>query len=412
MEPPEPHPIRLVVADDGRRSRLTVFFRLLLTLPHLLWLLLWSLLTFLVAVVSWAAGLATGRVPDPLHRFLTRYVRYVTHVRAYLCLAANPFPGFLGRPGYPIDLEIGPPRPQHRASIGFRLLLAVPALLLAGALAGGGFGGRFASGWSVGGGVLATAAFLGWFAALARARTPQGFRDASAYALRYAAQTDCYVLLLTARYPDTAPGPPPNPDPRAAHPARLAVDDDLRRSRLTVLFRVLLFLPHLVWFLLWTVAAFLAAFVAWLAAVVRGTVPVALHRFLAAYVRYGVHLGAFFYLVANPFPGFTGRAGSYPVDVELPPAGRQPRATVGFRAFLAIPALFLNGALGGLLLVAAVLGWFAALALGRMPRGLREAGRYALAYAAQASAYLFLLTARYPFSSPWVGYAPPPEPAA
>jgi hypothetical protein len=29
------HPIRLVVSDDLRRSRLTVFFRALLALPHM-----------------------------------------------------------------------------------------------------------------------------------------------------------------------------------------------------------------------------------------------------------------------------------------------------------------------------------------------------------------------------------------
>ena len=37
-QPPPPHPIALEVADDGSRSRLTVFFRLLLAFPHLVWL--------------------------------------------------------------------------------------------------------------------------------------------------------------------------------------------------------------------------------------------------------------------------------------------------------------------------------------------------------------------------------------
>ena len=31
--PPSPHPIRLAVFDDLKRSRLTVFFRLLLAIP-------------------------------------------------------------------------------------------------------------------------------------------------------------------------------------------------------------------------------------------------------------------------------------------------------------------------------------------------------------------------------------------
>ena len=32
----DPHPIRLSVSDDLRRSRLTVVFRLILAVPHLL----------------------------------------------------------------------------------------------------------------------------------------------------------------------------------------------------------------------------------------------------------------------------------------------------------------------------------------------------------------------------------------
>ena len=36
------HPVTLVQDDDGRRSRLTVFFRLLLAIPHFVWLALWT----------------------------------------------------------------------------------------------------------------------------------------------------------------------------------------------------------------------------------------------------------------------------------------------------------------------------------------------------------------------------------
>ena len=42
------------------------------------------------------------------------------------------------------------------------------------------------------------------------------------------------------------------------------------------------------------------------------------------------------------------------------------------------------------------IGWFAALAIGRMPRGMRDLMAYCLRYQAQTSAYLVLLTSRYP----------------
>src|SRR4249919_4182817 len=98
------HPIRLVVTDDLQRSRLTVFFRALLVIPAIIWLSLWGVVTFLAWIVAWFAALFTGRVPDGLHNFMATYLRYQTHVYAYLFLVADPYPGFTGKPGYPIDL--------------------------------------------------------------------------------------------------------------------------------------------------------------------------------------------------------------------------------------------------------------------------------------------------------------------
>ena len=133
---------------------------------------------------------------------------------------------------------------------------------------------------------------------------------------------------------------------------------------------------------------------------VIGRPPQALHRFLSAFVRYSTHIYAYAALTANPFPGFTGKAGSYPVDLRLPPAEPQRRLVTLFRFFLAFPALMVSGTLGGLIFLGAFLGWFVALALGRMPESLREAQAYAIRYSAQVSAYLFLVTGRYPYSGP------------
>ncbi len=83
--------------DDLERSRLTVFFRLLLAIPHFVWFALWSIAAFFVAFVNWVATLVSGRPPVPLWNFLAAYLRYWTHLYAYVLLAANPFPGFTGR---------------------------------------------------------------------------------------------------------------------------------------------------------------------------------------------------------------------------------------------------------------------------------------------------------------------------
>jgi hypothetical protein len=396
-------PIRLSVDDDLERSRLTVFFRFLLALPHLFWLALWGSLAILVALASSIATFITGRSPDMFHNFIASFVRYATHVLAYLLLAANPFPGFAGRPGsYPIDLEIDGPQRQNRWVTFFRLVLALPTLLLADVL----LGGSSSVGTQVSAGAGSTAALLGWFASLARRRMPRGLRNLIAFGLAYSAQTSGYLLLLTDRYPVADPAVHFPSESEPPHPMRMSVEDELRRSRLTVFFRMLLAFPHLAWLTLWSLAVGLAVIPNWFVTLVRGRPASPLHRFIAAWFRYGAHVYAYLYLLGNPFPGFTGRPRSYPVDLEVDAPARQNRWVTGFRIFLAIPALLLTSALGTVLLLAAVFGWFVSLARARMPRGLRNLGTYCLRYTFQSWGYAMLLHDRYPYAGPAVPGAP------
>jgi uncharacterized membrane protein (DUF485 family) len=184
--PAPDHPVRLVVTDDLRRNRLTVFFRLILAIPHLVWYVLWSVVAAFAILVNWVATLINGSSPEGLHKFLAAWVRYSTHLTAYLYLVADPFPGFRGRLGtYPVDLEIDGPEPQNRWKTGFRFILAIPALILMSVL-------QY---------VIQIIGFLGWFVCLALGRMPQGMRDLSAYCLRFQAQTYAYAAVLTDRYP-------------------------------------------------------------------------------------------------------------------------------------------------------------------------------------------------------------------
>ena len=395
--------MRLVVSDDLGRNRLTVFFRLLLAIPHLIWLTLWGIAALLAAIANWFATLLRGTSPQALHGFLARFVRYATHVNAYLYLGAGPFPGFDGKPGYPIDVEIDPPARQNRWTVLFRLPLAVPALLLLSVFFGfsGGSESEYGSA-----GLLSAAAFLGWFFALARGRMPRGLRDLIAYGLSYGAQAGAYLLLATGRYPSSDPLTAIGPLPARDDPIRLEAHDDLGRNRLTVFFRLLLAIPHLIWLTLWGIAALLAAIANWFATLFTGTSPQGLHRFLARFVRYSVHVYAYLNLIGNPFPGFAGAEGSYPIELRVAEPARQNRWTVGFRLVLALPALLIASLYGALLFTAAFLGWFASLFTGSMPLGLRNAGALALRYTAQTYGYLFLVSGSYPYSGPSVAPSP------
>ena len=413
-------PARILVDDDLRRSRLTVFFRLLLAIPHYVWLFLWTVAAIVAAILNWFATLARGQPPQGLYDFLARFVRYATHVNAYLTLAANPYPAFTGDPGYPIDVEIAPLAPQDRLKTAFRIVLAIPAILVGEEFLGTGFnvaGGRSGgayyregSKFSIAGGVvLGTVSFLAWFACLVRGRMPQGFRNVNAWGLGYLAQVAAYVLLLSDRYPNLDPGATGVLGVQPPRPVRLRVEDDLRRSRVTVFFRLFLFVPHVVWLTLWGIAVVLAVIANWLATLALGRSPSALHRFISSYVRYQTHAYAFLALVANPFPGFVGKPGTYPIDLDIDPPERQHRLVTLVRLFLAFPAFLVSSAASSVLLVTAVLGWFASLATGRMPTGFRNAGAWALRYGAQVNSYFFVLTDRYPYSGPESGEEPEPE---
>jgi hypothetical protein len=409
------HPIKLVVEDDLQRNRLTVFFRLILAIPHFIFLFLWTIAVIVAAIVNWVATLVQGQPPAGLHRFMCAYVRYLAHLNSYLWLVANPYPGFVGEEGeYPIDVVLPGPAQQPRWKTFFRIFLALPALLFATALGGSlnvrvPTSGRGSYSSGVSGGALGFAVgVLGWFASMVQGRMPKGLRDAGAYSVGYSAQMLAYLLLVTDRYPSADPTAmladverPPQ------HPVHLVGDaDDLRFSRVTVLFRLPLAIPHIVWLALWTVVAILTAIVTWFATLFTGTPPAGLHRFLSRYVRYSLHVNAFLYLAANPFPGFVGEQGRYPLDLELPGPAPQSRWKTGFRVFLAIPAAIVNSALSWGLIVAAVLTWFVALVTGAAPWGLRNFAAYALRYGAQLNAYGYLITDAYPHASPLEGAAP------
>jgi Domain of unknown function (DUF4389) len=185
------HPIGLIVTDDLERSRLTTFFRLILAIPHLIFVGLWGIAAYFALIIAWFAALFTGRVPLALHVFMADWLRYSTRVTAYTLLLSNPFPPFSAAGDYPIDARIDDGEAQSRLTVFFRLILAIPALILA----------------SVFQSVNQVVAFLSWFYILIFGRMNEGMENLNAWLLRYEVQTYGYIMLLTPRYPSLAGAP-------------------------------------------------------------------------------------------------------------------------------------------------------------------------------------------------------------
>jgi hypothetical protein len=208
--------------------------------------------------------------------------------------------------------------------------------------------------------------------------------------------------------PRSPEGAPPGTVPLAVleatpHPVQLVVEDDLKRSRLTIFFRLLLAIPHLLWWLVWNYSLVIPVLVVvnWFAALIKGRSPEDLHILLARMLRYRTHVFSYLFLVSNPYPTFFGRPGSHPVDLEVDGPDRQRRAVTFFRLILAIPAIVVAYVFFLVMFFVAFIGWFVALVIGRTPKGMRDLSAYCLRYEAQVTAYLMILTDRYPsFAGP------------
>jgi hypothetical protein len=188
---PPHHPIGLIVTDDLKRSRLTVFFRLILAIPVFIWLYIWGIAAGVAVLIAWIVAIFTGRVPEGLHGFLASYLRYWTRTRAYTLLLSNPFPGFTNAAAYPVDARVDAGEKQSRLTVFFRLLLGIPAFLLVYV---------FQS-------VNSIIAFISWFYILFTGHMNDGMENLSNWLLRYEVQTYGYVMLLTGRYPSLAGAP-------------------------------------------------------------------------------------------------------------------------------------------------------------------------------------------------------------
>ena len=66
-----------------RQSRLSIGFRIILAIPHLIYAALLGIVLFFAVIAAWFGALALGRLPDGLATFIGRVLQYVTRVQAY-----------------------------------------------------------------------------------------------------------------------------------------------------------------------------------------------------------------------------------------------------------------------------------------------------------------------------------------
>lgn len=176
-------------------SRVTVGFRLLLAIPHLIALYLLTLAAEVVTVLSWFAAVFSARVPQSLYGFVGWVLSYGARVVAYVTLLDDRWPSFGERPDERVEVRLPGPDRLNRAAVFFRVILLVPAMVVA----------------SIAGAGLAVIGFFVWVVTLLRGRVPAPAFDVTAAIIRYQTRYYAYAALLTARYPHGLLGDPDDP---------------------------------------------------------------------------------------------------------------------------------------------------------------------------------------------------------
>ena len=127
-----PYPVTFKADYVEKRSRLTTFFRLLLAIPHIIPVLLLPRRRgrgdHRVVRTALHGPLSAGDVR--LRRGLAALPDARLRVRGP---AHRPVPAVLGKPrdGFPVDLEISPPKSEYsRLKVLFRIILAIPVLII------------------------------------------------------------------------------------------------------------------------------------------------------------------------------------------------------------------------------------------------------------------------------------------
>lgn len=182
------YPVAYEADYTERHSRLTTFFRGLLTIPWLLVGIFWGLGALVCTVCAWFAIVFTGRYPAGLYSFNAKAHRYAARVNGFHSLLTDVWPPFDGdeHPDYPVRLAIPAPLEQYsRAKTAFRIILMIPVMVMA----------------YLFNLLLSIIVFVSWVVVVITGKEPKGLFDLLKLSLTYIARAGVYYGLMTEAFP-------------------------------------------------------------------------------------------------------------------------------------------------------------------------------------------------------------------
>ena len=201
---------------------------------------------------------------------------------------------------YPVQFSVDyPDRPLNRLTTFFRIFVAIPILIVLGAVSGGTWQ------WHVNSTTVNVAVMAGGLLVLPpllmilfRQKYPRWWFDWNLELQRFSNRVVAYIALMDDRYPSTD-------DHQAVHLDYPYPDATRDLNRWLPLVKWLLAIPHYVVLFFLDIAAFVVVVIVWFAILFTGRYPGDLFRFVEGVVRWHNRVVAYaFTLVTDAYPPF------------------------------------------------------------------------------------------------------------
>jgi uncharacterized protein DUF4389 len=204
---------------------------------------------------------------------------------------------------YPVSVSLEPSLTnRNRLTTAFRLILAIPHLILVGGI-GLGVASRGDSRTTIGGegGLLGAGAIflaiVSWFTIVFGGRHIIGIRQFTSFYLRWRVRALAYFMLLEDVYPPFGDAP---------YPASIEVVDPVgSRDRVMVGLRILLVIPHIIVLFFVLLAWGFTTVAAWFIILFTGNYPQGLYEFGVGALRWRLRVETYMLLMVDEYPPFS-----------------------------------------------------------------------------------------------------------
>jgi hypothetical protein len=147
-------------------------------------------------------------------------------------------------------------------------------------------------------------AVISWFAIVFTGALPESFANLESLWMRYELRTYTFALFMREEYPPFAFGMTPADD-GADQRVTIEFQPELTdRNRVTVGFRIILVIPHVVVLVLLAIAAAVASLIAFFAVLFTGRWPQGLRDFVLNVQRWYLRVQTYFLLLVDEYPPF------------------------------------------------------------------------------------------------------------